>query len=611
MSLKKNYIILEQIGSGSMATVCKAIQKSLDRLVVVKQLHPHLAAEPHGVSRFEREAKAASSLKHQNIIDIIDFGEDDGQHYMVAEYIDGPSLSQILRNVNLLPKGVILSIATQVLNGLEHAHNKGIIHRDIKPSNIMFTSSGVAKITDFGIAKAADLPSLTQEGHKAIGTPSYMSPEQARGKKVDQRADLFSVGVMIFEMLTGILPFTSDSIVATLRNLIENPHPSIKELNSGVPDDLIKIIDRSLEKDVSRRFFDATEFMVALEIFAFESGVNNDPAEVEKFFKSSPTIEQDVNKNDKLSTTQIRKIHQTTGIGKEKAKIALLPLTGCFGCQMNLFDLNENFQRILNIADIQYSYFMDVKEIPEVDIGIVEGCVANSENEIRLRYMRERCRTLVAMGTCACFGGIPGLRNLHRVNDVLNRAYIQTESTSRNGHITPNSPVIPSLQAHVRPISEVVKTDFFIPGCPPPHNLLLQAIEGIINRGKFEFSSHTLCFECKRKRREILSSKREFIANDIMPLMEIEHIKPDVCFLEQGVLCMGLITRAGCDARCIRNNIPCHGCMGPVPQVRETGVNWINTLASLLPGGSMRFRHDLVGMGYCYTLPYSTIPYKK
>ncbi len=611
MSFKKNIVVTEQIGSGSMATVSRAIQKSLDRIVVVKQIHPHLSSDPLYVSRFEREAKAASSLKHLNIMDVIDFGIEDSQYFLIAEYIDGPSLLHLLNSSDKLPLPVILCVGTQILSGLEHAHNKGVIHRDIKPDNIMFTSSGVAKITDFGVARAADLPSLTQAGHRAIGTPSYMSPEQAQGKTVDQRADLFSVGVILYQMLTNTLPFTGDSIAVTLKKLIYEPHPPVKEMNPDVPDDLVRIVERALSKDITQRFFDATEFMVALEIFAFEADIVNEPEEIRNFITRTPDLKEKVVKDGKFSTSQIRQMRQTTGAGADPLTAAILPLTGCFGCQVNLFDLHEDFKKFHEIIDIQFSYFMDIKEIPQVNVGIVEGCVGNSEDEKRLKVLRERCETLVALGTCACFGGIPGLRNLHPLNDVLSRAYIQSESTAKVGHIVPGSPAVPSMQAYVRPVSDVVKADFTIPGCPSPRKLVLNFFEHMVKGNNLEFSTHTLCFECKRTRKEMLNGKQEFIADDIHPIMELERIDPDICFLEQGVLCMGLTTRAGCEARCIRNNIPCQGCMGPAPQVKETGTKLINTLGSLLPGGTIRFRHDLVGLGYCYTLPVSMMPFKK
>ena len=179
----------------------KGFDPYIERVVAIKRIHPHLSQNEEFVLRLEREAKASANLKHVNILDIIDFGrDDDGSHYIVMEFIDGPTILDIMKSTEKLSMEMVFSIIVQILNGLEHAHNNGVVHRDVKPANLMMTSAGVVKITDFGIAQAAKLPSLTQTGQR-IGTPSYMSPEQAKGEDLDHRSDLFSVGVVLFEMV--------------------------------------------------------------------------------------------------------------------------------------------------------------------------------------------------------------------------------------------------------------------------------------------------------------------------------------------------------------------------------------------------------------------------
>ncbi|MDM8535938.1 protein kinase [Desulfobacterales bacterium HSG17] len=603
MSLSKNYLISESIGSGSMGTISKAIQKSLDRFVAVKQIHPHLSKDPQHILRLEREAKSAARLNHMNIMEIIDFGNEDEQYYIVVEYIDGPSLAGIFQNISSLSMDVIFSVIIQMLNGLEHAHNHGIIHRDIKPENIMFTCSGVLKITDFGVARIAKHPSITQEDQNIIGTPYYMAPEQAEGKKTDHRADLFSVGVVLYQMLCNALPFKGNNIATVLNEIIYKPHTPVKELNPDIAEELCNIVERALEKDVTHRFFDAAEFAYALETFAQNAGIQFSPRILKNFFESDLNLSQPETKPERSEFSK-------SYIGKGRATCAILPLTGCFGCQVNLLDLHEDFQKLYKKLDVRFSYLMDIKEIPKVDIGIVEGCVANFDNQAKLEKLRDSCETLVALGTCACFGGIPGLRNFHGINDVIQRAYLQSESTVKLGTI-PDSPEIPSMTDNVHPLSDIVKIDYKIPGCPSPPHMVLETIDHLIKGTEPEIPTHTLCYECTRTRKEMLNPRREFIADKINPIMELEKIDPETCFLEQGVLCMGITTRSGCNARCLKNNIPCQGCMGPGPHVRETGAKWINALGSLLPGGSMRFRHDLVGIGYCYTLPISMMPFKK
>ncbi len=609
MSLKRNYIITEQIGKGGMATVEKAIQKSLNRFVVIKKIHPHLTDNEENVYRFEREAQSTASLKHVNIMDIIDFGVDGDQYFIVAEYIDGPSLAAVMDSVKQLPLNAALSIMVQMLKGMEHAHNNGVIHRDLKPENIMFTRAGEVKLTDFGVAQAANLPPIASIEKDIVGTPHFMAPEQARGEKIDHRSDLFSAGVILYEMLTGVLPFQGQNKAITLAKLMHEPHAPVVNVRFDVPDRLSRIVDRALEKDATRRFFDATEFSYAVEQCAAESGVSIGPGEIKAFFESVLNLKDETGDAEERTPSEIRRQRPTTTvIKKPRPTAAILPLTGCFGCHVNLLDLHEDFSKLHQMIDVRFSYLQDVKKIPKADIGIVEGSVSNAENEERLKELRESCDALIALGTCACFGGVPGLRNLHPVEEVLRRAYIDSESTA-DGRI-PDGDLAPPLQDHVRAVSDVVTVNAAIPGCPSPPELILESLEHLINGTEIHVPMQSLCAECGRRRREMLNGKRGFISDDIRPIMELDQIDPNVCFLEQGVLCMGISTRSGCGGRCVKNNIPCQGCMGPAPHVKETGAKWINALGSLLPGGPMRFRHDLVGIGYCYTLPVSMMPFK-
>ncbi|MCP3953033.1 MAG: protein kinase [Desulfobacterales bacterium] len=604
--MKKKYVISKVIGTGSMATVHKAVQKSLDRFVAVKQLHPHLSGDRDYINRFEREAKAAGRLGHENILDIIDFGKDGDDYYIVTEYIDGPNLLQVIKSGTTLSLDMTLSVVIQVLNGLDHAHNKGVIHRDMKPANIMITRGGIAKITDFGIAQADTLESLTQMG-QILGTPSYMSPEQAEGNSIDHRSDIFSVGVMLYLMLTGKLPFDGKTVLDIMSKLVIEPHPSITVTNPEIPEALTLIVDKALDKNPTSRFFDAGEFIYALEQFAQSAGIEFGQRVVKAFFEMTLNLKETDQGGDD-TPSHVRHISASTaGLGKKRPTAAILPLTGCFGCHVNLLDFHEDFVKLHGMIDIRFSYIADEKEIPEVDLGIVEGCVANSENEERVKELREKCQTLVALGTCACFGGVPGLRNLHTAAAVIDHSY---NDDGENGN-RPDSSLIPTLQHHVLPVSEVVKVDGIIPGCPSPKHLILGALQNVISGVPFEVPMHNLCHQCGRKHAKKLAGKREFIADDVRPLMELEDIDPEMCFLEQGVLCMGMTTNEGCEARCLQSNIPCQGCMGPAPQVRETGAKWINAIGSLMPGGSLRYRHDIVGLAYRYTMPLSMMPFKR
>ena len=203
MSEGKSYRILETVASGGTAVLYRALQISLDRVVAVKRLHPHLTQDENFTRRFVLEAKAAASLDHQNIVRVIDFGVEEGSYQMVMEFVEGESLKEVFDRWRPMHPELALALVHQVCRGLEHAHAKGIVHRDIKPGNIMLTKMGVAKITDFGLAKLTQSNSSQTAADSILGTPLYMSPEQAFGESVDQRSDLFSLGTVLYELLTG------------------------------------------------------------------------------------------------------------------------------------------------------------------------------------------------------------------------------------------------------------------------------------------------------------------------------------------------------------------------------------------------------------------------
>ncbi len=611
MSLKKNYTIVEQIGSGSMGTISRGVQRSLDRPVAIKQIHPHLSSNKEFMGRFEREAKAAATLKHVNILDIIDFATDeDGSTYIVMELVDGPTLSDLLKAQAHLPMDVTLSVVVQLLAGLEHAHNNGIIHRDVKPANIMITRAGVVKIADFGVAQAARLPTLTAAG-EVFGTPSYMSPEQAMGRPLDHRSDLFSVGIVLYEMVAGSRPFVG-STLGIINRIIREPPPPIATVAPNVPEAVVRLVEKSLEKDVNRRFFDAAEMGVAVEDLAASLGLRLGPRVCKGYVESTSGAPATRTLTGTGSGVQSRPgsggIHGTLSRSSHpRPTAAIVPLQGCFGCHVNLLDLHEHLEEIPRMIDLRFSYLADAKEIPNVDIGIVEGCVANTENEARLVELRGKCRQLVALGTCASFGGVPGLRNLFSAAECIERAYGSSESNAPTD-TRPQARHVPALTPRVRPVGAVVEVDASIPGCPAPPTAVLQALHHLANGTSAKIPTHNLCFECRRFHHELLTGQRKLIADEVRAPMELEVIDPDRCFLEQGVPCMGLVTREGCGARCLDHNAPCHGCMGPPPMTQETGAKWIDSLASLLPGGALRFRHDLVGLGYRYTLASSMMP---
>ena len=259
------YEILEIIGKGGMATVYKAQDQILKRYVAVKVLREEFTTDEEFIRRFNTEAQSAASLTHQNIVSIYDVGNQDNIYYIVMELIQGKTLKQIIDEDGVLPWKWSLNIAIQIASALEVAHKNSIVHRDIKPHNIIITEDGIAKVTDFGIAKAVSNSTITAFG-TTIGSVHYFSPEHARGGYTDSKSDLYSLGVVMYEMLTGRVPFDADTPVSiALKHMQEKPVEPIK-LNPSIPYSVNKIIMKAMEKDLNLRYQSATEMLKDLNM---------------------------------------------------------------------------------------------------------------------------------------------------------------------------------------------------------------------------------------------------------------------------------------------------------------------------------------------------------
>jgi serine/threonine protein kinase len=262
-ALSSRYEILEEIGRGGMASVYKAIQKNLSRQVALKVIHQNLIYDNEFLERFHQEAQLCASLNHPNIVTIYDEGAESNIHYMAMEYLAGNDLQRIIKyNGNIIIDDVI-KIIISMANALDYAHSKGLIHRDIKSANIIITSEGRSVLTDFGIAFAANSSKLTQAG-SVIGTPEYMSPEQAKGLVTDNRSDVYSLCVVMYECLVGKVPFSSENPLTTIFKIINEKPPYVKELNKAIPQWLSIIISKGLEKDPQRRFQSGKELSLSL-----------------------------------------------------------------------------------------------------------------------------------------------------------------------------------------------------------------------------------------------------------------------------------------------------------------------------------------------------------
>ena len=256
--INDRYQIIKTLGEGGMANVYLAHDNILDRNVAVKVLRGDLANDEKFVRRFQREALSASSLSHPNIVEMYDVGEDDGQYYIVMEYVDGKTLKQVLKQRGHLSITEVVDIMLQLTDGLAHAHDAYIIHRDIKPQNIMILSNGMIKITDFGVATALNSTQLTQT-NSVMGSVHYLPPEQANGKGSTVRSDIYSMGIMMYELLTGLVPYKGESAVEIALKHLREPLPSVRKVDPTIPQSIENVIIRATAKNPKNRYTDARE----------------------------------------------------------------------------------------------------------------------------------------------------------------------------------------------------------------------------------------------------------------------------------------------------------------------------------------------------------------
>ena len=253
------YRLMDRVGEGGMAVVYRAMDELLGRVVAVKMLRDQFTADREFVERFRREAQAAARLSHPHVVQVFDVGQDQGAHYIVMEFVDGKSLKQVLRERGRLSPEAAVAVALAVAKALAHAHRHGLVHRDIKPHNILITAEGLVKVADFGIARAASAASLTDSG-TILGSVHYFSPEQARGQTIGAPSDIYSLGIVLYEMLAGQVPFSADTPVAVALRHIHDPVPPLGERLPGIPPALERAVLHALAKAPGERPASADAF---------------------------------------------------------------------------------------------------------------------------------------------------------------------------------------------------------------------------------------------------------------------------------------------------------------------------------------------------------------
>lgn len=328
--LAGRYELIEKIGEGGMAVVYKGKDRLLNRYVAIKILRPEYTKDEQFIESFRRESQAAAGLSHPNIVGVYDVGQEGNIHFIVMELIDGKTLSEVIKEKGKLEYKEAINITLQVASALSLAHKNQIIHRDIKPHNILITSTGVAKLADFGIAKAVSAATIAGGNNKIMGSVHYFSPEQARGAYVDERSDIYSLGIVLFEMLTGKVPFDGDNPVSIALMHINDPMPSLTREVPGIPPQLEKIVNKATEKYQSNRYRNVDEMISDLEDIEFVTKVmgknafSMDAISQERF----QTKHEDRAGEEQVPMRKERQKEQHSGSSKGKNKTTIFIIAG-------------------------------------------------------------------------------------------------------------------------------------------------------------------------------------------------------------------------------------------------------------------------------------------
>lgn len=379
------YRIIDLIGSGGMAQVYRAMNLASRKIVAIKVLKDEFRNDAEFLRRFEREARAVLHLSHENIVRAFDVGEAEGLPYIVLEYIDGRTLKEILDENGPMPPRIAVALVVQVLDALNAAHNAGIIHRDVKPQNVIVMQSGKVKLMDFGIAREVDANTVTFTGSTVLGSVHYLSPEQAKGQPVTEGSDLYSAGIMLYEMLTGHVPFEGDNSVAiALKHISDMPKPPA-DLNPKIPPALNDVVMRALNKDLNRRYQSANEMSAHLR-----RSLKEPTGDFARFVATpKPTTDR--------KPPVKKKTHGTLKIGLAVAAV-LVVLVGAFIVLRSAFSSSEDtMEYVPTLVDRtidearqkaeNFGFVFDIQDY-ENDDNVASGSVILQTPEAGIKAMR-------------------------------------------------------------------------------------------------------------------------------------------------------------------------------------------------------------------------------
>ena len=359
--INDRYEIVKSIGEGGMANVYLAIDVILDRKVAIKILRGDLANDEKFIRRFQREALSASSLSHPNIVEMYDVGEDNGNYYIVMEYVEGKTLKQLLKKRGNLTVSEAVDIMLQLTDGMTHAHDSYIIHRDLKPQNIMIQENGQIKITDFGIAMALNSTQLTQT-NSVMGSVHYLPPEQANGKGSTIKSDIYSMGILFYELLTGVLPFKGENAVEIALKQMKEPIPSVRKQNPNIPQSVENIILKATAKNPKNRYNDVREMYGELKTCLDESKKNVNRL----IFKYPEHENEDTKKIPVIKNEPKDNVEKTSDIVKEVPKEEEKKTNVLIGVLVGIL--------VFIIAVIAIIFFVvGGKKIPNVTVPDVSG----------------------------------------------------------------------------------------------------------------------------------------------------------------------------------------------------------------------------------------------